>query len=130
VFGGSVTTTSSNGEWHAALWVPYAQGTTGVGYDLHPAGSKYLASSVYAMRLLNKNAVYEAGLVVTAKGRKTAWHAMVWQGSAASATDLNGKLPKGEFIQSTATGIDELGNVEGAAEDKSGIWHEVYWPVK
>jgi hypothetical protein len=130
VFAGSVTTTASNGEWHAALWVPYAQGTTGIGYDLHPAGSKYLASSIYAMRLLNKNTVYEAGLAVTVRGRKTAWHAMVWQGSAASASDLNGKLPKGEFIQSTATGIDELGNVEGAAEDKSGVWHEVYWPVE
>jgi hypothetical protein len=128
-FAGSITTTSSNGEWHAALWIPYAQGTLGVGYDLHP-GSKYTASSIYAIRLLNKNTIDEAGLAVVGTGRHAKWHAMVWQGASASATDLNGKLPKGEFVQSTASGIDELGNVEGAAEDTGGIWHEVYWPIE
>jgi hypothetical protein len=128
-FAGSVKTTSSGGNWHAALWIPFAGGGTGNGYDLHPLNTKYVASSIYAIRLLNNNLVYEAGLAVVGKGRYARAHAMVWKSSAATAVDLHAKLPLGQFVQSTATGIDELGNVEGAAQDYGGVWHEVYWPI-
>jgi hypothetical protein len=126
-FAGSVMTASSGGNWHAALWIPFAGGT-GVGYDLHPLNTKYSASSIYAIRLLNKNVVYETGLAIAGHGRRARWHAMVWKGSASTATDLNRKLPVGQFSNSVATGIDELGNVEGSALDNSGVWHDVYWP--
>jgi len=126
-FAGSVTTNSSGGNWHAALWIPYAGGT-GVGYDLHPLNTKFTASSIYAVRLLNKNVVFQAGLAVVGSGRRARWHAMVWKSSASSAVDLHKKLPVGQFTNSVATGIDELGNVEGSALDTSGVWHEVYWP--
>jgi hypothetical protein len=128
-FAGTVTTASSAGQQHAALWIPYAQGTKAVGYDLHPANKRYTSSSIIAIGRLSNNDVYEAGLVVIGSGHRTRWNAMVWKSSAASARDLSVLLPRGVFTSSVATGVDQLGDVEGAAIDRSGLWHEVYWPI-
>jgi hypothetical protein len=51
---------------------------------------------------------------------------MVWDGTAASAIDLQLLLPAG-FVQSVVTGFDVYGNAEGAALDTNNVWYLVSW---
>ncbi|HTZ69254.1 MAG TPA: hypothetical protein VMB71_01250 [Acetobacteraceae bacterium] len=124
-FGGSMITASTGGQYHAAIW--YGPNWSDV-VDLHPAKGNFTSSSVYAERVLTDYTV-EAGLAAKSKGRNTVWSAMVWRGTAGSAVNLGKKLPAG-FSQSTATGIDNIGNIVGAALDASGVWHVVTWPIE
>lgn len=124
-FAGSLITTTSGGQYHAAIW--YGKNWSIV-VDLHPANGNFTTSSVYAERVLTDYTV-EAGLAAKPKGSGTVWSAMVWRGTAASAVNLGRKLPAG-FTQSTATGIDNIGNIVGAALDTSGVWHQVTWPIQ
>ncbi len=124
-FAGSIITTSSGGNYHAAIW--YGTNWSKVA-DLHPAKGGFTTSSVYAERVLTDYTV-EAGLAAKPQGRGTVWSAMVWRGTAGTAFNLGKKLPAG-FTQSTANGIDNIGNIIGAALDGSGIWHQVTWPIQ
>jgi probable HAF family extracellular repeat protein len=55
-------------------------------------------------------------------------HAFLWNGSANSYVDLSVFLPAG-FTSSSATGIDNYGNVVGYATDSSGNNHAILWQV-
>jgi hypothetical protein len=124
-FAGSAITTTSGGNYHAAIWngVNWTKFT-----DLHPLKNGFISSSVYAERVLTDYTV-EAGLAAKNTRRGTVWSAMVWRGTPGTAVNLGKRLPAG-FTQSTATGIDNIGNIEGAALDASGVWHDVTWPIE
>lgn len=126
--GGSVITPSSGGQFHAASWYGAAASTF---RDIHPAPQgklTYVASSVYsATAKSSTRAVYMAGLAVV-NNRARTWHAMLWVGTNFRPIDLHKTIGPG-FIQSVATGVDEGGNVCGAALDTSGVWHKAYWSV-
>lgn len=122
ILGGSVQTTSSGDQWHAAIW---GEATASSFRDVHPTSSKYLASSIYAMASNGGNPAWAVGLAVLNKqGRPS--HAMMWHGGTLKPTDLHGYLGA-SFVQSVATGVNEYGDISGAAQDTSGVWHQVYW---
>lgn len=127
--GGSVITSGSAGQFHAAFWYGAAAGTF---VDIHPAPvgkTSYLASSVYATTVkFNTHTVYMAGLAVVNNRGRTG-HAMLWVGPKFKPIDLNKTLGAG-FVESVATGVDGGGDVSGSALDTNGIWHKVYWSVK
>ena len=124
--GGSVVESGGNGLYRAAFWPNPPQNII---IDLHPASPAYVASSVYAVRCVDAD-MRQAGMAVVCPApgpyADRSCHAMAWSGTAASAFDLHGLLPD-EYLQSTATFIDEAGNVAGAAQDANGIWHAVFW---
>ena len=66
----------------------------------------------------------------TARGSATGgeYHALLWNGSAASYVDLHQFLPTG-FVSSYAEGIDSYGNIVGEAEDSLGNAYAIVWVV-
>ncbi len=104
---------------HAALW----SGTADSFVDLHPEG--YLQSSARGLNAefqvgVGEFPVFENGeLVVSFR------HALRWSGSADSVLDLHNFLPD-DFTGSTATGIDENGNILGFASIGVST-HAVMW---
>lgn len=123
-WGGSYAAKKTKGQYHAMWWSWFNQYNPIKEVDLNPK-SGFTASSVYAMRTVGKaKKPTEVGLGVSASDGT--WHALVWQSTAKSAIDLGTYLPPG-FTQSVATGVDENGNVQGAALDTSGVWHQMAW---
>jgi hypothetical protein len=121
-FGGSVITKTSKKQYHAAFWNNPVAGAPNF-TDLHPAGKQYVASSVYC-----ESGAYgfQGGAVLVGTTKASLSHAMVWDGTAASAVDLQLLLPAG-FVQSVVTGFDVYGNAEGSALDTNNVWHLVSW---
>ncbi len=102
---------------HALLW------RIGGGYvDLNPAG---FADS----EALGTNGSLQVGYAQN-DGPDT-HRAIVWHGTAATAVNLQSFLPS-QYSQSEAYGIDEFGNIAGAAiEDglyRACVWHPVPEP--
>jgi hypothetical protein len=124
--GGSVVEAGGNGLSRAAFWPNPPQNMI---VDLHPASPDYVASSVHAVRCVGAQ-MRQAGMAVVCPAPgphgDRRCHAMAWYGTAASAFDLHALLPD-EYLHSTATFIDEAGNVAGAAQDVNGVWHSVFW---
>ena len=125
--GGSALTTADPNNWHAAVWTVNDTNGQSTMTDVHPV-SGYRASSIYSMRAASFGEMFEVGLATKIRARASLAHAIVWSGTAASATDLNGRMPAG-FTQSVATGVDRYGNIYGAAL-MNGVWHSVYWPLE
>ncbi len=102
-------------QFHALLWA----GTANSGVDLNPDG--FNTSSATAT-----NGIQQVGggeLIGDSGG-----HALVWSGTAASAVDLQNELPSTDSWQfSTATSIDESGNIFGLANDDAGSLFAVEW---
>ena len=55
-------------------------------------------------------------------------HAVAWNGSAASAVDLQTLLPAG-YTESEALAVDSSGNIFGVAFDSAGNEHAIEWTV-
>jgi hypothetical protein len=123
---GSVVTSTSGGQFHAAYWAGASAATF---KDIHPAPigkTSYIASSVYSATVkFNTRTVYLAGLAVVDNRARTG-HAMLWVGPSFKPVDLQKTMGTG-FTASVATGVDGGGNVSGSALDTSGVWHKVYW---
>lgn len=66
------------------------------------------------------------GIVTSATGTRSAYHALVWTGPLEVATELHSLLPAG-YVQSFANAIDGNGNVSGSATDSLGKAHAVVW---
>ena len=123
--GGSVPIVGGSEHYRAAFWPNPPRNTI---VDLHPIAPEYVASSVYAVRWEGAR-VQQVGMAVyepVGLPAQRSCHAMAWRGSALTATDLHDLLPE-QFLQSTATFIDEAGNIAGAAQDADGVWHAVFW---
>ena len=104
----------TGGHDHALLW----RGTGGSVVDLNPRG--FTESQAYGTS--GEEQVGE-GYRPPAPGG----HALLWHGSAASVVDLHVFLPPW-FSQSSASGIDEAGNVIGTASgSSSGTTHAILW---
>jgi hypothetical protein len=90
---------------HAMMWL----GSAASAVDLQPAGFvDTLVSAMGATTQVGEG--WTAGAFQFGSYR----HALAWSGSAASVIDLNQFLPAG-YLNATATGIDELGNIVGYA---------------
>lgn len=112
------------GVWHALIWTDGGATIT----DIHPAG--YFTSFLYAM-----NQTHQVGLATTLpddNGNNNE-HAMVWNGTAASAVDLHAFLiaVEPEYTDSVARGIDADGNIYGYANIGGTGYVAVRWtPVQ
>jgi len=119
--GDGTTTEAFNSatyDYHALLW----HGTAASVVDLHPVGftrsqAVGLSQGKQVGWASNPFAGLDSGFVP---------HAIVWAGAAASAVDLHKFLPS-TYQNSTATGIDALGNISGYAENGDGVTVAVLW---
>jgi hypothetical protein len=99
--------------FHAGLW----HGSAASSVDLNPAG--YDNSAAYQTNGETQVGYARIGSIT---------HAMAWSGSAASALDLHAFVPA-PYTQSEARGIDEFGNIVGAAYTDEGQRHAAMWVV-
>lgn len=99
---------------HAVLW--YGSAETCV--DLHPDG--FLYSEAYAV--CNGQQVGSGHLDFSLNSG----HALLWSGTAESVTDLHLLLPE-IYVSSSASDIDEFGNIVGTATLADGTSHAVIW---
>ena len=104
---------------HALVW----NGTAASYSDLNPAG--FAASAANAT-----NGSEQVGYAYLTKDftETSPAQAFVWDGSAASAVDLESVLPTNDtWVESLPFGIDPSGNVFGYAEDSSNNYFAVEW---
>jgi hypothetical protein len=99
---------------HALLW----SGTAESAVDLNPADFVYSQAS-------DTNGSWQVGYGY-GEGTGGEKHASLWNGTPESAVDLHDFLST-EFVSSTATGIDERGNIVGNAFDAWGYSHAFLW---
>ncbi len=96
--------------YRATLW----EGSAESRINLHPSG--YFASIA-----LGISGDRQVGYGTT-KSDGTRFHALTWNGSRESVIDLHQFLPTG-FTTSSASGIDEQGNIVGQADGFAVLWH-------
>jgi hypothetical protein len=110
---------------HAAVW----SGTADSAVDLHPTQfTEFNESIAYSTNGLEQVGVadFRTAGDLDRPGVVTISHAMLWDGTAASAVDLQLSLPS-SFVSSTAYSIDAAGDVFGIATDTSGVMHAIEW---
>ncbi|HXE52178.1 MAG TPA: PEP-CTERM sorting domain-containing protein [Tepidisphaeraceae bacterium] len=100
---------------HAILWT----GTADSAVDLHPSSAYWKSWAVAT------NGVEQVGYVWPSPDYEIQY-AFLWQGSAASAVNLQQLLPAG-LQSSKAFSIDASGDVYGVALDNWGVYHAVEW---
>jgi hypothetical protein len=108
---------------HAALWHGSAAGWV----DLNPPGAtESIAHAVFeGMQMGNAYFATEDTGAITDE-----WHAVLWNGTAASAIDLHEVLPRGLYYRSGATGIwsDSTNTyISGFAVNRNNQWQAVVW---
>jgi hypothetical protein len=96
--------------YHALYW----QGTSSNAIDLNPTG-------IFSSFALGVHGKFQVGYTVNA----SVYHGAAWSGSPGTYVDLHSFLPSG-YTASYAYGVDEAGNVVGAAINSAGI-HSIIW---
>lgn len=96
---------------HAGMWMSSATSFV----DLHPTGADYSSAN-------GTNGSSQVGYAVYSGTS----HAILWNGSAASAVDLNAFLPSG-FVGAEAYSIAANGDILGYAYTSTGRTHAVTW---
>lgn len=122
----------TNYQRHAFLW---NVNDTENGIDLHPTDSVYTFSEANAMT--GASARFATGVQVGVVAYENdsfqfVEHAAVWFGSSDSFIDLHAMVVASlgaEFQWSSATGVDEYGNIYGTAHDGQGNFRSVQWAV-
>jgi hypothetical protein len=110
---------------HALLW----NGTAASAVDLTPTN---LAVKTLDSAAVGTNGTEQVGWgyasVKVNKRVSDYYYALLWNGTAASAVDLNTLLPSTDtWTNAAAYSIDSFGNVYGAAVDTSGTVFAIEW---
>ena len=109
---------SKLGGAHAYLW---NLRSTIFGVDLHgPGFSETVAAAVAGGKQVGW------GEIRAAVNKVSAYHALLWNGTAKSCIDLHMFLTN-NFVSSKALAIAPDGTIVGVATDKHGITHAVVW---
>ena len=106
---------------HAFLW----NGTAASAVDLNPAGvTNSEALGIYGTMQVGDGSGPSFGSTYGSANT----HAFLWNGTAASAVDLNAFLPSGFNTISQALGVDSNGNIVGYGNGHSGL-HAFLWQI-
>jgi hypothetical protein len=109
--------TLGGSDFHALVW----NGSAASYADLNPAG--FIASEA-----TGTNGSQQIGIAYATAISSTSSEAFLWDGSAASAVNLQSMLPASDtWAWSYPLGIDPAGNVFGYAVDSSGNYFAVEW---
>ena len=108
--------TPTGGNIHALVW----HGTAASAVDLDPPGAAYEGSYGYG---IDANSQVGAALKIAVNPNDNAYHAFLWNGTAASGVDLN---PAGMF-ESYAVGVAGGSQVGYARSTALGNYHAFLW---